>query len=128
VLGLDPETRKLVRRGCSLTGFHIAGVLVEKNPQVSVPVVQSILLTGPLSSLQKNGNRSPIQYLSLTLLLGWCLRFEGKSPSVAPGLHVHTRGHFGHQVLHQYPAKENAADQMLQAVSLYLEKGGIIHS
>lgn len=57
VLGLDSETTKLVERK-PLMGFHIPGVHKRKksNPktnkknktqQVSVPVVESTLLTGP---------------------------------------------------------------------------------
>lgn len=70
-------------------GFCIAGVHIRKKKEVSVPVVESIPLTGPLSGLQKNGSSKPIQYLSFILLIGCCLRFEGKSP-VAQGLCVCT--------------------------------------
>lgn len=53
-------------------GFHIAGVHKRKNPEpknlkeksktqrVSVPLVESILLTDPLSCLQKNATSNPI--------------------------------------------------------------------
>lgn len=110
VLGLDPEIRELVENRALSYGLSYCWSTYKTKKQVSVPVAESILLTDPLSSLQKNGSSNPIQYLSFILLIGCCLRFEGRSPSVTQGLCVCTRGCSGHHVLHRYPAKESVAD------------------
>ena len=60
VLGLDPETRELAEKRALCYGLSYNWSTYKKKKQVSVPVVESILLTGPLSSLQKNGSSNPI--------------------------------------------------------------------
>lgn len=97
VLGLDPEMTDVVEKKVLFYGLSYSWSrlkkpnkpknIKEKNKtqQVSVPVVESILLTDPLSCLQKNGSSDPIQYLSFMLLFACCLRFEGRSPSVTQG-------------------------------------------
>lgn len=90
-----------------------------------MPVVESILLTGPLSCLQKNGSSDPIQYLSFILLFGCCLRFEGKSPSVTQGLHVYMRLFWSPCSLLRPSQGGCGRLRALQAVSQYLQEGRI---
>lgn len=130
VLGLDPETTKLVEK--SLTDFHIAGVhkrknqtqkhkWKEQNPTDFCACGWIHPADRPLKLLAEKWD----QYLTFILLFGYCLRFEGKNPSVTQGLCVCTWGFSGHYGLHRYPAKEGVADWALQDVSQYLQKGGI---